>query len=295
MDLNRDEEVTASELYNRAMISKQDLQAEHAGGRAGWRPGLLEGRRSGAGGRPAGWLEAEAAEWSASVCVCGGVPAGAPSFRASLRHLLGSQTCSRSCPPRQPTRPSLWPTPAAHVPAADVLGVVLNKVPKRDHAIINAQLSKKLAAAGLPYAGGIPADATIGTARWAGWQPPGSCQRGAAHSAPSGTAVPAGSAMGCSSLASTAPLPNLPSQQASKRGLIVGGALLQAERDSSGAGGAAAVRLRRGHGLQCVLRTASTATAPHALPHCSCAAAGPLPAFLPDCISSASPAGAAGA
>ncbi|EFN58138.1 hypothetical protein CHLNCDRAFT_141896 [Chlorella variabilis] len=77
MDLNRDEEVTASELYNRAMISKQDLQAEHA----------------------------------------------------------------------------------------DVLGVVLNKVPKRDHAIINAQLSKKLAAAGLPYAGGIPADATIGTAR----------------------------------------------------------------------------------------------------------------------------------
>lgn len=32
MDLHRDEEVTAGELYNRAMISKQDLQAEHAGG-----------------------------------------------------------------------------------------------------------------------------------------------------------------------------------------------------------------------------------------------------------------------
>jgi len=31
MDLHRDEEVTAGELYNRAMISKQDLQAEHAG------------------------------------------------------------------------------------------------------------------------------------------------------------------------------------------------------------------------------------------------------------------------
>jgi BioD-like phosphotransacetylase family protein len=77
MDLHRDEEVTAGELYNRAMISKQDLQAEHA----------------------------------------------------------------------------------------DVLGVVLNKVPKRDTQIINAQLSRKLAAAGLPYAGGIPADPTIGTAR----------------------------------------------------------------------------------------------------------------------------------
>ncbi|PRW56388.1 phosphate acetyltransferase isoform A [Chlorella sorokiniana] len=48
---------------------------------------------------------------------------------------------------------------------ADVLGVVLNKVPKRDTQIINAQLSRKLAAAGLPYAGGIPADPTIGTAR----------------------------------------------------------------------------------------------------------------------------------
>ena len=33
MDLHRDEEVTAGELYNRAMISKQDLQAEHAGAR----------------------------------------------------------------------------------------------------------------------------------------------------------------------------------------------------------------------------------------------------------------------
>lgn len=32
MDLHRDEEVTVGELYNRAMISKQDLQAEHAGG-----------------------------------------------------------------------------------------------------------------------------------------------------------------------------------------------------------------------------------------------------------------------
>lgn len=31
MDLHRDEEVTAGELYNRAMISKQDLAAEHAG------------------------------------------------------------------------------------------------------------------------------------------------------------------------------------------------------------------------------------------------------------------------
>jgi hypothetical protein len=48
---------------------------------------------------------------------------------------------------------------------ADVLGVVFNKVPKRDHAIVSAQLSKKLAAAGLPFAGGIPADPTIGTAR----------------------------------------------------------------------------------------------------------------------------------
>ncbi|KAI3427945.1 hypothetical protein D9Q98_006335 [Chlorella vulgaris] len=77
MDLHRDDQVTAAELYNRAMIAKQDLQAEHA----------------------------------------------------------------------------------------DVLGVVLNKVPKRDHAIVCAQLSKKLAAAGLPFAGGIPADSTIGTAR----------------------------------------------------------------------------------------------------------------------------------
>ncbi|PSC72597.1 phosphate acetyltransferase [Micractinium conductrix] len=77
MDLHRDEEVAAGELYNRAMISKQDLQAEHA----------------------------------------------------------------------------------------DVLGVVLNKVPKRDHAIVAAQLGKKLTAAGLPFVGGIPADSTIGTAR----------------------------------------------------------------------------------------------------------------------------------
>lgn len=34
MDMHRDEDVTAGELYNRAMISKQDLQAEHAGGAA---------------------------------------------------------------------------------------------------------------------------------------------------------------------------------------------------------------------------------------------------------------------
>ncbi|KAL4444345.1 hypothetical protein ABPG75_012082 [Micractinium tetrahymenae] len=77
MDMHRDEEVTAGELYNRAMISKQDLQAEHA----------------------------------------------------------------------------------------DVLGVVLNKVPKHEHAVIGSALAKKLAAAGLPYAGGIPADPTIGSAR----------------------------------------------------------------------------------------------------------------------------------
>ena len=38
MDLHRDEEVAAGELYNRAMISKQDLQAEHAGERGGLEP-----------------------------------------------------------------------------------------------------------------------------------------------------------------------------------------------------------------------------------------------------------------
>ena len=31
---------------------------------------------------------------------------------------------------------------------ADVLGVVLNKVPKKEHAVITSQLAKKLTAAG---------------------------------------------------------------------------------------------------------------------------------------------------
>ena len=55
--------------------------------------------------------------------------------------------------------------PPSSLLLADVLGVVLNKVPKRDHAIVAAQLGKKLTAAGLPFVGGIPADSTIGTAR----------------------------------------------------------------------------------------------------------------------------------
>ena len=37
MDMHRYESVTAGELYNRIMISKQDLQAEHAGEWAGRR------------------------------------------------------------------------------------------------------------------------------------------------------------------------------------------------------------------------------------------------------------------
>lgn len=48
---------------------------------------------------------------------------------------------------------------------ADVMGVVLNKVPPREHALVVAQLGRKLADAGLPFAGGIPADPIIGTAR----------------------------------------------------------------------------------------------------------------------------------
>lgn len=48
---------------------------------------------------------------------------------------------------------------------ADVLGVVLNKVNKKYHGLITSQLSKKLVAAGLPFAGGIPSSSVIGTAR----------------------------------------------------------------------------------------------------------------------------------
>ena len=48
---------------------------------------------------------------------------------------------------------------------ADVLGVVLNKVPPSIHALVTSQLGRKLAAAELPFAGGIPGDAIIGTAR----------------------------------------------------------------------------------------------------------------------------------
>lgn len=48
---------------------------------------------------------------------------------------------------------------------ADVLGVVLNKVPAATHALITSQLGRKLAAAELPFAGGIPGDPIIGTAR----------------------------------------------------------------------------------------------------------------------------------
>lgn len=56
MDMHRDEDVTAGELYNRAMISKQDLQAEHAGGWVGgvrWR-GV---ERDGGAGRAAALCE----------------------------------------------------------------------------------------------------------------------------------------------------------------------------------------------------------------------------------------------
>ena len=48
---------------------------------------------------------------------------------------------------------------------ADVLGVVLNKVPPGEHSILVQQVGRKLAAVGLPFAGGIPADALLGTAR----------------------------------------------------------------------------------------------------------------------------------
>jgi hypothetical protein len=129
MDMHRDETVTAGELYNRAMISKQDLQAEHAGGCSEQSPGF----------------------WTACLPVClwsdGAV-------RQVLPFLLSS-----ACLPAQP----LPPLPP--ISPADVLGVVLNKVPKRDHSVVCSQLAKKLAAAGLPFAGGIPADSTIGTAR----------------------------------------------------------------------------------------------------------------------------------
>jgi len=48
---------------------------------------------------------------------------------------------------------------------AEVLGAVLNKVPAATHALITSQLGRKLAAAELPFAGGIPGDSIIGTAR----------------------------------------------------------------------------------------------------------------------------------
>jgi phosphate acetyltransferase len=48
---------------------------------------------------------------------------------------------------------------------ADVLGVVLNKVPPASHTLITSQLGRKLAAAELPFAGGLPGDPIIGTAR----------------------------------------------------------------------------------------------------------------------------------
>jgi hypothetical protein len=137
MDMHRDETVTAGELYNRAMISKQDLQAEHAGGGAGRQAAFLCG--------------------CCVVCLRVWMPGLSP--RPSLPPgLLLLQNPANSTPP-----PSLPPTSPA-----DVLGVVLNKVPKRDHSVVCSQLAKKLAAAGLPFAGGIPADSTIGTARWVG-------------------------------------------------------------------------------------------------------------------------------
>lgn len=49
---------------------------------------------------------------------------------------------------------------------ADVLGVVLNKVPRREHALITSQLSRRLTGAGLAFAGGLPEDPIIATARF---------------------------------------------------------------------------------------------------------------------------------
>lgn len=48
---------------------------------------------------------------------------------------------------------------------ADVLGLVMNKVPKKEHEQIVSELGKRLTDAGLPFAGGIPASSTIGSAR----------------------------------------------------------------------------------------------------------------------------------
>ena len=45
---------------------------------------------------------------------------------------------------------------------ADVLGVVLNKVPRGEHAVITSQVGRQLADAGLPFAGGMPFDPILG-------------------------------------------------------------------------------------------------------------------------------------
>jgi phosphate acetyltransferase len=48
----------------------------------------------------------------------------------------------------------------------DVLGVVLDKVPAADHAILTSQLRRKFSEAGLLFAGGIPQDPVLERVRW---------------------------------------------------------------------------------------------------------------------------------
>jgi hypothetical protein len=48
----------------------------------------------------------------------------------------------------------------------EVLGVVLDKVPRADHAILTSQLRRKFSEAGLLFAGGIPQDPVLERVRW---------------------------------------------------------------------------------------------------------------------------------
>ncbi|GAB4821111.1 hypothetical protein N2152v2_008157 [Parachlorella kessleri] len=157
MDFKRDEKASVSELYNRAMIHKQDLQSEHAG------ENLVP------------W-------WESCTLVGISYPGVSELYNRAMIHKqdLQSEHAGENLVPwwesctlvgiSYPGVSELYNRAMIHKQDlqsehADVLGVVLNKVPKQEHAVITSQLAKKLTAAGLPFAGGIVADYTIGTAR----------------------------------------------------------------------------------------------------------------------------------
>jgi hypothetical protein len=67
-------------------------------------------------------------------------------------------------------RPQLLKRQAFRDHKVDVLGVVLDKVPREDQAILTSQLRRKFQEAGLVFAGGIPEDHVLESVRWVwGW------------------------------------------------------------------------------------------------------------------------------